>query len=133
MANNRYVNKVKYGNQTLIDLTSDTVAREDVLSSKQFHLPTGESTTGSLVKSTYTIGSSALNFSQGDQTFNLAANNVTDQITIEFPDNLNPEDILYGKSVLGISGEFFLPYYSSVNSSSSSEIVIFKVIPLIIS
>lgn len=46
MANNPYVNKVIYGNDTLIDLTSDDVARSDVLSGKYFHLPTGERTTG---------------------------------------------------------------------------------------
>lgn len=46
MANNTYINKVIYGNDTLIDLTSDDVARSDVLSGKYFHLPTGERTTG---------------------------------------------------------------------------------------
>ena len=46
MANNTYVNKVIYGGQTLIDLTSDDVTRADVASGKQFHLPTGEITTG---------------------------------------------------------------------------------------
>ena len=46
MANNTYVNKVIYGNDTLIDLTSDDVARSDVLSGKYFHLPSGERTTG---------------------------------------------------------------------------------------
>ena len=46
MASNPYVNKVIYGNNTLIDLTPDDVARGDVLSGKKFHLPTGEATTG---------------------------------------------------------------------------------------
>ncbi len=46
MANNQYKNKVIYGGQTLIDLTGDDVTRSDVLSGKQFHLPTGEITTG---------------------------------------------------------------------------------------
>ena len=46
MANNTYINKVIYGNDTLIDLTGDDVARSDVLSGKYFHLPTGERTTG---------------------------------------------------------------------------------------
>lgn len=43
---NQYVNKVIYGGETLINLTGDDVARSDVLSGKIFHLPTGESTTG---------------------------------------------------------------------------------------
>ena len=46
MASNTYVNKVIYGNDTLLDLTSDDVARSDVLSGKYFHLPSGERTTG---------------------------------------------------------------------------------------
>lgn len=46
MASNPYINKIIYGNDTLIDLTQDDVARSDVLSGKYFHLPTGEKTTG---------------------------------------------------------------------------------------
>lgn len=46
MANNQYINKVIYGGDTLIDLTSDDVTRADVVSGKYFHLPTGERTTG---------------------------------------------------------------------------------------
>ena len=43
---NTYKNKVIYGGQTLIDLTQDDVTRADVAAGKQFHLPTGEITTG---------------------------------------------------------------------------------------
>ena len=43
---NQYKNKVIYGGQTLIDLTQDDVTRSDVAAGKQFHLPTGEVTTG---------------------------------------------------------------------------------------
>ena len=43
---NTYKNKVIYGGQTLIDLTNDDVTRADVAAGKQFHLPTGEITTG---------------------------------------------------------------------------------------
>lgn len=43
---NQYKNKVIYGGQTLIDLTQDDVTRADVAAGKQFHLPTGEITTG---------------------------------------------------------------------------------------
>lgn len=47
MANNTYVNKVVYGNDTLIDLTADDVTAADVLSGKKFHLPSGAEGTGS--------------------------------------------------------------------------------------
>lgn len=43
---NQYINKVIYGGNTLIDLTSDTVTRTDVLNGVSFHLPSGETTTG---------------------------------------------------------------------------------------
>lgn len=47
MANNPYVNQVGLADGTiLIDLTSDTAERADVLSGKYFHLKTGERTTG---------------------------------------------------------------------------------------
>ena len=46
MASNPYVNKVIYGNDTLIDLTGDDVTRADVLSGIKVHLPSGEATTG---------------------------------------------------------------------------------------
>ena len=40
------VNKVIYGGNTLIDLTSDTVTASDVQSGVTFHLPSGETSTG---------------------------------------------------------------------------------------
>ena len=46
MASNPYVNKVIFGSSVVMDLTSDDVSRSDVISGKKFHLPTGESTTG---------------------------------------------------------------------------------------
>ena len=46
MASNQYINKVIYGGETLIDLTQDDVTRASVASGIKFHLPSGESTTG---------------------------------------------------------------------------------------
>lgn len=43
---NQHVNKVIYGGQTLIDLTSDTVTASDVLKNVTFHLPSGATGTG---------------------------------------------------------------------------------------
>ncbi len=39
-------NKVIFGGQVIIDLTGDTVSRSDVANGVTFHLPSGESTTG---------------------------------------------------------------------------------------
>ena len=46
MASNPYVNKVIYGNDVVLDVSTDDVTRSDVLDGKYFHLPTGERTTG---------------------------------------------------------------------------------------
>ena len=49
MANNPYVNKVVYGNNTVMDLTEDTVTPNDVLRGVTFHDKSGASQTGNLV------------------------------------------------------------------------------------
>lgn len=47
MASNQYVNKVVYGSATLIDLTSDTVTANDILTGKTAHDKSGAPITGS--------------------------------------------------------------------------------------
>jgi len=60
MANNQYVNQVGLADGTvLIDLTSDTAARADVLSGKYFHLATGERTTGTCTYDSNTTDANA--------------------------------------------------------------------------
>lgn len=59
------VNKVLWGNTTLIDLTTDTVSSENVLSGVTFHKKDGETASGSLVLQTYYTGSSAPSSSLG--------------------------------------------------------------------
>lgn len=59
MANNPYVNKVIYGNQTLLDLTNDDVQASDVQSGKYFHLPTGERVVGTSTKDADTSDATA--------------------------------------------------------------------------
>ena len=56
---NTYINKVIFGNETLIDLTGDDVGRSDVLAGKKFHLPSGESTTGTCNYDAYTSDATA--------------------------------------------------------------------------
>lgn len=46
MANNPYVNKVQFGNQTLIDLTSDTVTADKLMQGYTAHDRTGAIITG---------------------------------------------------------------------------------------
>lgn len=48
MANNQYVNKVVFGDQTLIDLSNDTVAANKMLSGITAHSKSGASITGNI-------------------------------------------------------------------------------------
>ena len=45
---NEYVNKVEYGGNTLIDLTSDTATENEVLKGKTFHDKSGAPKSGAL-------------------------------------------------------------------------------------
>lgn len=49
MADNPYVNKVEFGNRTIMDLTNDDVTPSDVLQGVGFHDRSGSPQTGSLV------------------------------------------------------------------------------------
>lgn len=48
MANNEYINKVEYGNDTLIDLTSDTVTEDTLVEGYTAHTRSGATITGTL-------------------------------------------------------------------------------------
>lgn len=52
MANNQYVNKVIFGDQTLIDLTSDTIVAENMLSGTTAHDASGAAISGSIATKT---------------------------------------------------------------------------------
>ena len=56
MANNQYVNKVVYGDQTLIDLTSDTITADKIVSGYTAHGASGAVITGTIpIRSTANI------------------------------------------------------------------------------
>lgn len=55
MANNTYVNKVVFGNDTLLDLTGDTVTPNDVKSGVTFHDKSGAPLTGQYTPVTPTL------------------------------------------------------------------------------
>lgn len=60
MANNQYVNQVGLADGTvLIDLSTDTATKADVLSGKYFHLKTGERTTGTCTYDSNTTDATA--------------------------------------------------------------------------
>jgi len=81
---NQYVNKVIYGGNTLIDLTSDTATASDVLSGKYFHLKSGERTQGSC---TYDADTSDANASASELLFGQTAYVNGVKITGSMPNN----------------------------------------------
>ena len=103
MANNQYVNKVIFGDQTLIDLTGDTVGASVLQAGYTAHDSSGQPITGSLTTKVPSI----FNFSNGTYTITLdrgiydGAINLqgirmtipssgTNEFYIEFPDNAAP-------------------------------------------
>lgn len=56
---NPYINKVIFGNQTLIDLTADTITAADLLSGKTAHDRSGATITGSCTYDADTSGATA--------------------------------------------------------------------------
>lgn len=57
MANNPYVNKVQYGNQTVMDISDSTAEESDVLTGKSFYKKNGQKSTGTL--DPYVVGDAA--------------------------------------------------------------------------
>jgi len=94
MANNPYVSKVQYGNNVLIDLTSDTVAANKMLSGTTAHDKSGAVVTGNIPSKsgqTYTPTTSAQiiptgRYLSGDQIIqgsaNLLAENIKKDVNI---------------------------------------------------
>ena len=103
MANNQYVNKVIFGNETLIDLTGDTVGASVLQAGYTAHDSSGQPITGILT----TKAPSTFDFSNGIYTITLdrgiyggiinlpgirmtIPSSGTNEFYIEFPDNAAP-------------------------------------------
>jgi hypothetical protein len=77
MANNQYVNKVQFGNQTLIDLTSDTVTADKLMQGYTAHDRTGQIITGAV------LDGNSLEYGLTDGTSSLAGVGKVDSMIIE--------------------------------------------------
>lgn len=109
MASNQNVNKVVYGNTTLIDLTGDDVTAASVLSGKKFHLKSGAAATGTIASQaaqTITPGTS-------DQTI-AAGKYLSGAQTIKGDANLAAGNIKSGVSIFGVNGSYNGPTSYSV-------------------
>jgi len=89
MANNPYANKVIYGNQTIMDLSEDTVVASDVLQGKTFH-----DATGALLTGTYTPSASGYTIHIFTEDSNLFGNTIT----------ISKDDVVLGTTTFDNTG-----------------------------
>lgn len=89
MANNPYANKVIYGNQTIMDLSGDTVVASDVLQGKTFH-----DATGALLVGTYTPSASGYTIHIFTEDSNLFGNTIT----------ISKDDVVLGTTTFDNTG-----------------------------
>lgn len=102
MANNQYVNKVIFGDQTLIDLTSDTVIASNLKAGETAHDCTGALITGILQERapspSFTNGSFKIQFDYGIYGGTMTVPGIkipvpssgTNEFYLEFPNNAAP-------------------------------------------
>lgn len=127
MANNQYINKVVFGNNTLIDLSSDTVNPGVLVTGYTAHDQTGASITGTVPYGTPNIGFDSgtfkIQFSYGLYSGSLTVPNIsipvpssgTNSIIIKVPN---------GTTTPSSSDEGdWIPITFTVDSSGNSELI----------
>lgn len=128
MANNQYVNKVVYGDQTLIDLTNDSVNPGVLLEGYTAHMKTGARVTGSIQYRSPTVqfgsdGKYKVNFAYGLYSGTLTVNpiyipipesGITNSVTVKVPNNVaNPDPS---------NDDDWIPLTIEVNSNGNSNV-----------
>ena len=118
---NQYVNKVIYGGNTLIDLTSDTATAADVLSGKYFHLKSGERTQGSC---TYDADTSDANASASELLYGQTAYVNGVKLTGSMPNNGGNNVTVTNKTGTTIPAGFYDGSgKAAIDSTSASNLV----------
>lgn len=118
---NEYVNKVVYGGNTLIDLTSDTAVASDVQSGKYFHLKTGERVQGSC---TYDADTSDANASASEILYGQTAYVNGVKLTGQMPNNGGNNVTVTSKAGTTIPAGFYDGSGKAViDSTSASNLV----------
>lgn len=108
MANNDYINKVEYGGDTLIDLTSDTVTADTLVEGYTAHTRSGASITGTLSDATQSTHGL---MSATDKS------HLNSLYTSSFSCSIFKKVCCIGDSLT--SGYLYTPYDSAENGSSS--------------
>lgn len=118
---NQYVNKVIYGGNTIIDLTSDTATAADVLSGKYFHLKSGERTQGSC---TYDADTSDANASASELLYGQTAYVNGVKLTGSMPNNGGNNVTVTNKTGTTIPAGFYDGSgKAAIDSTSASNLV----------
>ena len=98
------VNKVIYGDQTLMDLTGDTVTADKLLSGATAHNASGEQITGSMLDKSGTSGT----INTASDSFTIPQGYHDGQGTVSISENeqakIIPENIKVGVHILGVTG-----------------------------
>lgn len=97
MASNSYVNKVEFGNQTIMDLTNDTVEPNDVIQGKTFHDKSGTPQIGTYEAPTITditpSNTSPVSLVANGQYRTISAGKAVASVTNLAPSNASPATI----------------------------------------
>lgn len=124
MANNQYVNQVGLADGTvLIDLSTDTAERADVLSGKYFHLKSGERTTGTCdFDSNTTDANAAASEILATKTAYVNKNKITGSM---------PNNGAVSGTITTKAGTYTIPagYHSGLGSVGISSVEQAKIIP----
>lgn len=123
MANNPYVNKVEFGNTTVMDISDTTAVESDVASGKYFYKANGEKVSGSASAPTSITPSDnnpvALT---ADTPVNPTTNGYAiETITGLAPSNSTPASITNGTIYKATGGGYAISNYANVSPSSSGQ------------
>lgn len=94
-------NKIIYGGNVLIDLTSDTIEASDVINGKRFHLASGEVTTGTC---TYDADTSDADANASDVLSGVTAYVRGSKVTGTMPNRG-----AFSSSIMSVAGEVTIP------------------------